>query len=156
MMSIMSPRPQFSKEIKMKRYFNHELADTTGACLSVACAACLPFACAIHCLAMPLLGAVLPLIGLSFLANERVEFILIASAIGLAIGSLAWGVRRHRNWRAFLVLIAALAFIVTAQTVVEGTFEVVLYSIGGILLASSHLVNRHLCKTCPTCGPEDV
>ena len=140
----------------MKRYFNHELAGTTGAFLSVACAACLPFACAIHCLAMPLLGTVLPLIGLSFLANERVEFILIASAIGLAIGSLAWGVRRHRNWRAFLVLIAALAFIATGQIAVEGTFEVVFYSIGGVLLASAHLVNRHLCKTCLICEAENA
>ena len=154
MMSIIPPRPRFSKEIKLKRYFNPELANTTGACLSVACAACLPVACAIHCLAMPLLGTVLPLIGLSFLANERVEFILIASAIGLAIGSLAWGVRRHRNWRAFLVLIAALAFIATARTALEGTFEVVFYSIGGVLLASAHLVNRHLCKICLTCEAE--
>ena len=132
LINAMATRVKFSYALILymsRRYFNPELANTTGACLSVACAACLPFACAIHCLAMPLLGTVLPLIGLSFLANERVEFILIASAIGLAIGSLAWGVRRHRNWRAFLVLIAALAFIATAQTAVEGTFEGVFYSI---------------------------
>ena len=130
----------------MKRYFNQELADTTGACLSVACA--------IHCLAMPLLIAVLPLIGLGFLANERAELVLITGAIGLAIGSLAWGVRHHRSWRALLILIVALAFIATARTAVEGTFEVVFYSIGAILLASAHLVNRHLCKTCPVCEEE--
>ena len=132
----------------MKRYFNPELVDTTGACLSVACA--------VHCLAMPLLVAVLPLIGLGFFATERAELVLISGAIGLAIGSLAWGVRNHRSWRAFLILIVALTFIATARTAVEGTFEMVFYSIGGILLASAHLVNRHLCKTCPTCEPEDV
>ena len=148
MVFIIPPRPQFSKEIKVKRYFNHELADTTGACLSVACA--------IHCLAMPLLVAVLPLIGLGFLANERAELFLILGAIGLAVGSLAWGVRHHRSWRALLILIVALAFIATARTAVEGTFEVVFYSIGAVLLASAHLVNRHLCKTCPACKPEGV
>ena len=132
----------------MKRYLNHELADTTGACLSVACA--------VHCLAMPLLVTVLPLIGLGFLANESAELVLITGAIVLAIGSLAWGVRHHRSWRAFLILIVALAFIATARTAVEGTFEVVFYSIGAILLASAHLVNRYLCKTCPTYEPEDV
>ena len=132
----------------MKRNFNHELVDTTGACLSVACA--------IHCLAMPLLVAVLPLIGLGFLANERAELFLITGAIGLAIVSLAWGVRHHRSWRALLILIVALAFIATARTAVEGTFEVVFYSTGGILLASAHLVNRHLCKTCPACEEESV
>ena len=140
----------------MRKKINREFVDTTGACLSVACAACLPVACAIHCLAMPLLVAVLPLIGLGFLVNERVELILILAAIGLAVGSLAWGIRRHRSWRAFLVLIVALAFIATAQTAVEGTFEVVFYSIGAILLASAHLVNRHLCKTCLTCEAENA
>ena len=105
---------------------------------------------------MPLLIAVLPLIGLGFLANGRAEVVLILVAIGLAIGSLAWGVRHHRSWRALLILIVALAFIATARTAVEGTFEVVFYSIGAILLASAHLVNRHLCKTCPACEPEGV
>ena len=156
MFPIIAPRPRFSKEIQLRKKFNRELVDTTGACLSVACAACLPVACAIHCLAMPLLGTVLPLIGLSFLANERVELVLILAAIGLAVGSLAWGIRRHGHWRAFLILIVSLAFIATARTAVEGTFEVVLYSIGGVLLASSHLVNRHLCKICPACEPEGV
>ena len=135
------------KEMKLKRNFNHELVDTTGACLSVACA--------IHCLSMPLLIAALPLIGLGFFATERAELALITGAIGLAIASLAWGVRLHRNWRALLILIVALAFIATSRTAVEGTFEVVFYSIGGVLLASAHLVNRHLCKTCPACEPED-
>ncbi len=148
MVFIIRPRSQFSKEIKLKRYFNHELADTTGACLSVACA--------VHCLSMPLLVAVLPLIGLGFLANESAELVLILGAIGLAVGSLAWGIRHHRSWRALLILIVALAFIAIARTVVEGTFEVVFYSIGAILLASAHLVNRYLCKTCPACEPGDV
>ena len=66
----------------MKRYFSQELVDNIGACLS--------FACGIHCKAMPLLNTVLPLIGLSFLANERAELILISGAIGLEVGSLAY------------------------------------------------------------------
>lgn len=132
----------------MKRYFNQELVDTTGACLSVACA--------IHCLAMPLLVAVLPLIGLSFLVSERAEVVLIITAAVFATGSLVWGVRHHRSWRVFLILVVALAFIATGRTAVEGTFEVVFHSVGGILLASAHLVNRHLCKTCPACEHEGV
>ncbi len=132
----------------MKKYFSQEFVDNTGACLSVACA--------IHCIAMPLLITILPLIGLGFLANERAELVLITGAIGLAIGSLAWGIRHHRSWRAYLILLVALVFITTFRTAVEGTFEVVFYSTGGILLASAHLVNRHLCNTCPTCEPGDV
>ncbi|MDE0398990.1 MAG: MerC domain-containing protein [Candidatus Poribacteria bacterium] len=132
----------------MRKYFNQEFVDTTGACLS--------FACAVHCLAMPLLVAVLPLIGLGFLVGERAELVIIICAVALATGSLAWGVRHHRSWRVFLILVVALAFIATAQTTVEGTFEVIFHSVGGVLLASAHLANRHLCKTCPACEPGDV
>ena len=131
----------------MKRYFNQGFVDTTGACLS--------FACAVHCLAMPLLVAVLPLCGLGFLVSEGAELFIIIGAIGLAIVSLAWGVRHHQSWRAFLILVVALAFIVTSHTFAEGSFEVMLHGVGGILLASAHLANRHLCKTCPVCEQED-
>ncbi|MYF99736.1 MerC domain-containing protein [Candidatus Poribacteria bacterium] len=98
----------------MKKYFSQELVDNTGACLS--------FACAIHCMAMPLLVTILPLIGLSFLATERAELYLIIGAIALAIGSLAWGVQHHQSWRAFLILLVALTFIATARTTVSVRF----------------------------------
>ena len=133
---------------KLKKYFSQELVDNTGACLS--------FACAIHCMAMPLLVTILPLIGLSFLASEPAELAIIGGAVVLALGSIVWGVRHHRSWRAFLVLVVALAFIATAHIMAEGIYEVVLHSTGGILLASAHLVNRHLCKTCPACEREHV
>ena len=64
----------------VKRHFNQELVDNAGACLS--------FACAIHCLAMPLLIVVLPLVGLGFFVGESAEWVIILSAVALAIGSL--------------------------------------------------------------------
>ncbi len=132
----------------MKTRFNQALVDNTGACLS--------FACAVHCLAMPFWIVVLPLVGLGFLATESAEKTIITVAAALAVGSLAWGVRHHRSWRAFLILVVALAFIIIGRTTIEGTFEVVFHSVGGILLASAHLVNRHLCNTCPQCEEEGV
>ncbi len=127
---------------------NHEFVDKTGACLS--------FACAIHCMAMPLLITVLPLIGLGFLVSEPAELVIIGGAVILAIGSIVWGVRHHRSWRALLVLVVAIAFIATAHIAAEGTYEIMLHSTGGILLASAHLINRHLCKICPACELEDA
>ena len=52
---------------KVKSYFDQDLVDTIGAFLS--------FSCAIHCVAMPLLVTILPLLGLGFLASERAELI---------------------------------------------------------------------------------
>lgn len=132
----------------MEKYFSQKFVDNTGACLS--------FACAIHCIAMPLLVTILPLIGLGFLTSEPAELVIIGGAVVLAMVSIVWGVRHHRSWRAFLILVVALAFITTAHMAAEGTYEVILHSTGGVLLASAHLLNRHLCKTCPACEDEHV
>ncbi|MDE3001287.1 MAG: MerC domain-containing protein [Gemmatimonadota bacterium] len=129
----------------LKINISHERVDNVGAVLS--------FACAIHCVAMPLLVTVLPLLGLGILASERAESVIIG-AVALAMGSVVWGVRHHRRWRAFLILIVAVAFIVVAHVATEGVFEVVLHATGGLLLATAHLLNRHLCRTCPACGDE--
>ena len=130
---------------KVKSYFDQELVDTIGAFLS--------FSCAVHCVAMPLLVTILPLLGLGFLASERAELIIIG-AVALALGSVVWGIRNHRSWRAFLILVVAVAFIATAHIATEGIFEVALHATGGLLLAAAHLLNRHLCKICPTCERE--
>ncbi|MCY4402240.1 MAG: MerC domain-containing protein [Candidatus Poribacteria bacterium] len=132
----------------MNKYFSQELVDNTGACLS--------FACAIHCMAMPLLVTILPLVGLSFLVSEPAELAIIGGAVVLALGSIVWGIRHHRSWRAFLVLVVGIAFIATAHISAEGIYEIMLHSTGGILLASAHLINRHLCKICPACELEDA
>ncbi|MDE2824931.1 MAG: MerC domain-containing protein, partial [Gemmatimonadota bacterium] len=72
-----------------------------------------------------------------------------------AAGSVVSGVRHHRRWRAFLTLVLAVGVIVTGFLAAEGNFEVFLHVTGGVLLAATHLVNRHLCRTCPApdCGP---
>ena len=111
-------------------------------------------ACAIHCLALPLVVTFLPLVGLGFLAGEPAEYAIIGAVL-LAAGSVVAGVRHHRRWRAFLTLVLAVGVIVTGFLAAEGNFEVVLHVAGAVLLATTHLVNRHLCRTCPEsdCGP---
>ncbi len=126
----------------VKNYFAHQRVDALGALLSLSCA--------LHCLAMPLLVTILPLLGLGFLASERAELIIVGAA-ALALGSVVWGMKHHKSWGAFLILVVAVAFIATAHITSEGTFEVALHATGGVLLAAAHLLNRHLCKTCPVC-----
>ncbi|MDE2824930.1 MAG: MerC domain-containing protein, partial [Gemmatimonadota bacterium] len=56
-------------------------------------------ACAIHCLALPLVVTFLPIVGLGFLAGEPAEYAIIGAVL-LAAGSVVSGVRHHRRWRA--------------------------------------------------------
>ena len=129
----------------MNLQINRETVDNIGVYVSSACA--------IHCLAVPLLVTFLPLVGLGFIAGEPAEYAIIGAVL-LAAGSVVAGVKHHRRWRAFLTLVLAIGVIVTGYLAVEGSFEVVLHVTGGVLLAGTHFLNRHLCRTCPAsnCG----
>ena len=77
----------------MNRYLNHTVVDNVGACLS--------FACAIHCMAAPLLMTVLPLVGLGFILSESAELALVVGAVGMAVGSLTWAIGTIKNGGCF-------------------------------------------------------
>ena len=124
----------------MNHQINRGTVDNIGVIVSTACA--------IHCLALPMVVTFLPLLGLGFLAGEPAEYAIIGAVL-LAAGSVVAGVRHHRRWRAFLTLVLAVGVIVTGFLAAEGSFEVVLHVTGGVLLATTNLVNRHLCRTCP-------
>ena len=112
----------------------------------------LSFACALHCILTPVVGATLPLLGLSFLASEMTEIVLLSFAMILAIGSLCWGFRLHKSSRVFLPLGAAVGVIVTGRLFAEDTAEIVLVVAGAVLLATSHRLNWLLCRTCLDCN----
>jgi hypothetical protein len=116
----------------------------------------LSLACAIHCMAFPLLVAVLPLVGLGFLVQGPTEVLLVLTSLGMAAGSLCWGFRLHRRWHVFVVLGAALALIVAGRVLVEESYEIVLVVGGALLLAGCHLLNRHLCLTCHKCQAREA
>lgn len=57
--------------------------------------------CAIHCLAMPILLATLPALGLGFLLSQDLERGFVIFAVAFAIINTCWGFRIHRK---FLVI----------------------------------------------------
>ena len=115
--------------------------------------------CAIHCAAMPLVITLLPLIGLSFLADERVEWGLLALSALLGVSSLCLGYRKHRRRHALSVLALGLTLLVGGRLCEEreiGKFGLLLVVAGGITVASSHFLNRRLCHSCRVCHPAAV
>lgn len=111
----------------------------------------LSLACAMHCLATPLLVAVLPLFGLSFVADEITEVVLLIFAATLAVSSLCWGFRLHKSGRVFLLLGAAAMAIAAGKLFAEDRLEIILVVAGAVILAAGHVLNRHLCRTCLDC-----
>lgn len=131
----------FSEEAARKSVVS--VVDRLGICVSVACA--------VHCLAMPVLLALLPTMSSIFLIGHGVEAVLAIAAVVLAIACLCWGFRIHRKKRLILSFSAAAAFILWGQSMGTGWVETLLVVLGGLGLVGSHLLNRALCRSCNRC-----
>lgn len=114
-------------------------ADRFGATIS--------FLCALHCALLPLVIAVLPMLGLEFLADHRFERAFVVFAGVLALSSLLVGFRRHQSYRAFWFLVPGITLLLAGiliDTDHAAIRHAVLVSIGGVLVASAHVVNMRL------------
>ncbi len=107
------------------------------------------FVCAVHCAALPFLIAMLPAIGLGVFANHAFERGFITVAALLAITSLLTGFRRHRRLRAFGFLAPGIACLLAGIAIdadARPVMHAALVSIGGTLVALSHLANLRLAR----------
>ena len=103
--------------------------------------------CAVHCALLPVVFGVLPALGLGFLANHRYEQAFVGFAIVLASISLWFGLRKHGSYRAFLFLVPGIILLIVGVLIgadhADRTHAVIV-SIGGTLVALSHLINIRL------------
>ncbi len=116
--------------------------------------------CAIHCLALPFLMTVVPLIGFGFLLDSAFEAGMLAVALLCAVLSLCWGHRIHgRRWLFGLVVIAVGLFVAghayhELQDGSGATMHMILMVLGAIFLVGAQYVNKRLCRSCRSCNEE--
>jgi hypothetical protein len=112
--------------------------------------------CAVHCLCMPVLIGLLPVLGLSFLAGHTFERAACVTMTLLAAGCLWAGCRIHRRWGLFILLFAGAALVLHTQfagppeeneTRTDWSEAAVMFA-GGALIAVSHVLNRRLRARC--------
>ncbi len=123
-------------------------ADRIGSVLSSACA--------IHCMCMPALIGLLPVIGLSFLGSHKFEQLACVSMVLLAAACVWSGCRVHRRWGLLVLLCAGAAVVLYTQFggPLEETesrtdwHEAIAMFVGGALIATSHLINLKLRARC--------
>jgi hypothetical protein len=102
------------------------------------------FLCAIHCAALPFALALLPVVGLSFLADHRFEAGFVVFACVLASVALVSGFRRHRRRLPLLLATPGLMLLLLGITFLHGNsllVHSVLVTCGGFLVAAAHFVN---------------
>ncbi|MGN6789203.1 MAG: MerC domain-containing protein [Rhodanobacteraceae bacterium] len=100
--------------------------------------------CAVHCALLPFVLALLPLIGLEFLAGHTFERIFVGCAAALACASILTAYRRHRRPHALFLMVPGIALL-CAGVVVNLDLHVIVHTAcvvtGGVLVASAHVTN---------------
>ncbi|MFD0792167.1 MerC domain-containing protein [Mucilaginibacter litoreus] len=105
--------------------------------------------CAIHCAAVPVFFTSLPLLGLGFLANPWVEWIMIIFALVIGIWSIGNSYfKEHHKILPLAILIAGFITIIAGHLFTKGWFEAVIVPLGGILIASAHFFNYKYAGAC--------
>jgi hypothetical protein len=140
-----------------KRLLNR--ADKLGSILSSLCA--------VHCLCLPVVIGVLPVLGLTFLAGHTFERSACVTMILLAVACIWAGCRVHRRWGLFILLIAGAVLVLHTQfsgTPEENEMrtdwnEAAVMVVGGALIAAAHLLNLRLrarcgCRQCNQSGKQ--
>jgi hypothetical protein len=101
----------------------------------------------VHCALLPAVIALLPALGVGFLADHGFEQGFIVFASVLAVTTAVIGFRRHRRFRAFWFLVPGVALLIVGVLVDlehATTTHAILVSIGGTLVALAHLANLRL------------
>ncbi|WP_449428214.1 MerC domain-containing protein [Rhodanobacter umsongensis] len=123
-----------SEQANKSRWWH--VADRIGATAS--------FLCAIHCAVLPFVLALLPFVGLEFLAGQRFERGFVSFACMLALFAMIRGYRRHQVALPLLLAAPGLALLLLGVTYAEH-YSIILHSVlvtcGGLLVASAHFVN---------------
>lgn len=108
--------------------------------------------CAVHCAALPFAIAMLPLVGLHFLAHPAFEASMIG--VSVVVGGLSLMpsyFRVHRKLQALLVLASGFGLIVFGHFVVAKQFEPLVVPMGALGVAAAHFLNYRMTQRCVHC-----
>lgn len=110
--------------------------------------------CAIHCIMLPVLLPVLPLLGLSFMHNHAFENIVLLTTMVLGFITLFIGFHRyHRKLYPFYSLFLG-GFIYWQKAAWGAEYEHTILIIGAILVVLAHVMNMRLCNQCTSCDDD--
>ncbi len=103
--------------------------------------------CAVHCALLPFVIAALPALGLGGFDLIDIDQAFTVFATLLGVTALSYGYRRHRAFRAWMVLIPGLALVWLGSFTSlhdHSVAHVVVMVVGGLAIAAAHLINLRL------------
>ena len=131
----------------MNQLFTTETGDKAAIGLS--------FACALHCLMVPLFLAIFPSSTLSGLGDERIHLGLLALIIPISVFSLTLGCRVHSNLTVVAVGVTGICILcfsaLLAHDMGGESLETAGTLVGSGIVALSHALNFKFCRSAYIC-----
>lgn len=107
--------------------------------------------CTIHCLALPLLLALLPSMAALQLDKEAFHMWMVIAVLPSSIYALSLGCKQHKRYRLFFLGSIGIALLILALALGEErigeTGEKILTVLGASFVAVGHWFNYRLCRT---------
>ncbi len=97
--------------------------------------------CVVHCLGLPLLLAAIPALANVLALPEAVHLYIVLLALPLSLSVLAYGTCQHKSVIPLAVGAAGLLSMTVALTAKYHNDEIILSSIGAIIVAFAHINN---------------
>jgi hypothetical protein len=111
--------------------------------------------CIIHCMAMPFVITMLPVLGWQFLEGKTAHRVLAAFVITFALTAVVPGYFKHRRRDVLVSMLVGLGCVLYAtfapSAILPESFELPLITLGNLVLVATHWRNRglSLCKYHP-------
>ncbi|WP_448248774.1 MerC domain-containing protein [Thalassotalea agariperforans] len=111
--------------------------------------------CAIHCLVLPILLALLPSLAAFNLHDEAFHKWMLIAVIPTSLYALTMGCKKHHRYHLLVLGMLGLTLMVSAlcldHDMIGETGEKTLTLIGAMLVAGAHLINFKRCRSNKSC-----
>nr|WP_136250663.1 MerC domain-containing protein [Ningiella ruwaisensis] len=108
-------------------------------------------ACAVHCLALPLLLPILPILASSFVAQDWFERSILSVSIVIGFAALLVGFKQYHRQIYPIYSLVLGGLIYWHKDIFGEAYEPFTIAIGAGFIIAAHLINLRLCKQCKSC-----
>ena len=107
--------------------------------------------CALHCMALPLLLPVLPVIATTFFAEAWFEHVILALSMMIGFAALFVGFHQYHRQLYPIYSLATGGIVYWQKDIFGHEYEPLIIGIGAGLIIIAHFLNVRLCKRCKGC-----
>ena len=107
--------------------------------------------CAVHCLSLPILIPLIPLVGASFFAQNWFEKTILSISMIVGFWALLSGFYRYHRQLYPLYSLVLGGLIYWNKGMFGDSYEPFTIAVGAMLIVGAHIANLKLCRSCHSC-----